>query len=305
MESWVAFRGLASHQLDSFDRFVKSKLQEIVLENSEIRHLAKRNGIVVAYAKCTFQKVHVRSPCIREADGTHRELLPHECRIRGLSYNLSVYVDVLQEQLLNGAVSKKLFSEVLLCRLPCMVGCAACNTVCGARHMVMPSNECALDPRGYFICNGQEKVVVAQEKMRTNFVFVKAVGPAAFTAEVRSLHASKTRSTSTLLVHISSRAGQLGEVLTVSLPFIEVQISACALLKILGFQSLDEMLALLEAHCGAEAAGIGGGSSPQMSSGRARWLLGVRQPRSWLTRSAASPRRHGGRCQAGDLASGL
>ena len=256
LESWVAFRGLASHQLDSFDRFVKSKLQEIVLENSEIRHLAKRNGIVVAYAKCTFQKVHVRSPCIREADGTHRELLPHECRIRGLSYNLSVYVDVLQEQLLNGAVSKKLFSEVLLCRLPCMVGCAACNTVCGARHMVMPSNECALDPRGYFICNGQEKVVVAQEKMRTNFVFVKAVGPAAFTAEVRSLHASKTRSTSTLLVHISSRAGQLGEVLTVSLPFIEVQISACALLKILGFQSLDEMLALLEAHCGAEAAGM-------------------------------------------------
>ena len=70
LESWVAFRGLASHQLDSFDRFVKSKLQEIVLENSEIRHLAKRNGIVVAYAKCTFQKVHVRSPCIREADGT-------------------------------------------------------------------------------------------------------------------------------------------------------------------------------------------------------------------------------------------
>ena len=250
LESWVAFRGLACHQIESFNRFVSSKLQEIVLENSEIKHQLKRNGAVTASAKCTFQKVYIRSPCVREADGTYRELSPNECRVRGLSYNLSVYVNILQEQLLNGVVATKLFSEVLLCRLPCMVGCLACNTVCSTRHMTLPSGECCLDPRGYFICNGQEKVVIAQEKMRTNFVFVRAMGPSAFTAEVRSLHASKTRSTSTLLVHLSSRAGQLGEVLMVSLPFIEVQVTACALFKILGFEDLEGMLSLMESHCG-------------------------------------------------------
>lgn len=251
LESWVAFRGLACHQIESFNRFIGSKLQEIVLENSEIKHQIKRNGAVTASAKCTFQKIYIRSPCFREADGTYRELSPNECRVRGLSYNLSVYVNILQEQLLNGVVATKLFCEVLLCRLPCMVGCMACNTVCSTRHMTLPSGECRLDPRGYFICNGQEKVVIAQEKMRTNFVFVRAMGPSAFTAEVRSLHASKTRSTSTLQVHLSSRAGQLGEVLMVSLPFIEVQVTACALFKILGFEDLEEMMAFMESHCGA------------------------------------------------------
>ena len=36
-------------------------------------------------------------------------------------------------------------------------------------------NECPLDPGGYFIINGSEKVLIAQEKMATNtgrFVFV-------------------------------------------------------------------------------------------------------------------------------------
>lgn len=29
-------------------------------------------------------------------------------------------------------------------------------------------NECPLDPGGYFIINGSEKVIIAQEKMATN-----------------------------------------------------------------------------------------------------------------------------------------
>jgi len=246
----MAFRGLACHQIESFNRFISVKLKEIVQENSEIKHQVRRNGVVTASARCVFQEVFIRSPCMREADGSYRELSPHECRVRGLSYNLSVYVNILQEQLINGVQFVTRFCEVLLCRLPCMIGCIACNTVCSPRQMAQPSGECCLDPRGYFVCNGQEKVVIAQEKLRTNFAVVRQTGPSAFTAEVRSLHPSKTRSTSTLLVHLSSRAGQLGELLMVSLPFIEVQVTACALFKILGFAGLEEMLAFLEPHVG-------------------------------------------------------
>ena len=256
LEAWVSFRGLASHQIESYNRFVTTKLQDIILENSEIKHQIKRNGSssVTAFARCTFQKVYVRSPCVREADGTYRELSPNECRVRGLSYNISVYVNILQEQILNDTTSSKHYSEVLLCRLPCMVGSAVCNTVCSSRQMVSQLGECPLDPRGYFICNGQEKVVIAQEKMRTNFTFVRKMGPSSYNAEVRSLHASKTRSTSTLVVNLSSRAGQLGELLMVNLPFIEVQVTASALFKILGFKDLEAMLDFMEPHAGAEGS---------------------------------------------------
>ena len=35
-------------------------------------------------------------------------------------------------------------------------------------------NECALDPGGYFIVNGQEKVILVQEQLSKNRVIVEA-----------------------------------------------------------------------------------------------------------------------------------
>lgn len=86
----------ARGQIESFNAFLLTKLQDIVLENSDIKHQSKKGGVVVSSAACTFQKVFIRSPCIREADGTYRELMPQECRLRGLTYNVSVYVNILE-----------------------------------------------------------------------------------------------------------------------------------------------------------------------------------------------------------------
>lgn len=50
-------------------------------------------------------------------------------------------------------------------------------------------NECPEDPGGYFVINGQEKVLIAQERMAGNHVYVFAKGqpsPVAFLAEIRS-----------------------------------------------------------------------------------------------------------------------
>ena len=50
-------------------------------------------------------------------------------------------------------------------------------------------NECPYDSGGYFIINGSEKVLIAQERMATNhdYVFAKAQpSPISFLAEIRS-----------------------------------------------------------------------------------------------------------------------
>jgi DNA-directed RNA polymerase II subunit RPB2 len=51
-------------------------------------------------------------------------------------------------------------------------------------------NECPDDPGGYFVINGQEKVLIAQERMAGNHVYVFAKGqpsPISFLAEIRSV----------------------------------------------------------------------------------------------------------------------
>lgn len=50
-------------------------------------------------------------------------------------------------------------------------------------------NECPLDPGGYFIINGSEKVLIAQEKMASNtvYVFQEKGSKYAYKAECRSV----------------------------------------------------------------------------------------------------------------------
>jgi DNA-directed RNA polymerase II subunit RPB2 len=93
--------------------------------------------------------------------------------------------------------------------------------------------------------NGNEKSVVAQEKMRTNFIFVRKLGPRAVCAEIRSLHASKTRSTSTLTVQLSARAGLHAETTEVRLPFVDLNIPIGVIFKILGLDSADQITAFI------------------------------------------------------------
>lgn len=49
-------------------------------------------------------------------------------------------------------------------------------------------NECPLDPGGYFVINGSEKVLIAQEKMATNTVYVFSMkdGKYVYKTECRS-----------------------------------------------------------------------------------------------------------------------
>ena len=68
-------------------------------------------------------------------------------------------------------------------------------------------NECPLDPGGYFIINGSEKVLIAQEKMATNTVYVFSMkdGKFAYKTEIRSCLEHSSRPTSTLWINMLAR----------------------------------------------------------------------------------------------------
>lgn len=73
--------------------------------------------------------------------------------------------------------------------------------------------ECPLDQGGYFIINGSEKVLIAQEKMSTNHVYVfkkRQPNKYAFVAEVRSMAESQNRPPSTMFVRMLSRTSAKG-----------------------------------------------------------------------------------------------
>ena len=88
-------------------------------------------------------------------------ILPFETRIRNLTYASSVYIDI---RIVNNEDEPLVFEHCLLCKLPMMVGCKLCNL----QLEDLNSKECEYDNGGYFIINGSEKVLIAQEKMNNN-----------------------------------------------------------------------------------------------------------------------------------------
>ena len=76
----------------SFNHFVDRKLKIIVMENSELKIESDRRNEV---HELKFVDVYMHPPSLREADGRHHLVYPYEARIRELSYNFSVFVNVL------------------------------------------------------------------------------------------------------------------------------------------------------------------------------------------------------------------
>jgi DNA-directed RNA polymerase II subunit RPB2 len=80
---------------------------------------------------------------------------------------------------------------VFIGRVPIMVRSSYCSLKDKTELERIQFKECSFDQGGYFIINGGEKVLVAQEKMANNFVYVfekKITGQrlSSWSAEIRS-----------------------------------------------------------------------------------------------------------------------
>ncbi|MEM1927769.1 MAG: DNA-directed RNA polymerase subunit B [Acidilobaceae archaeon] len=202
-ELWAVFKsyleslGLARQHLDSYNEFVSRKLSEIVKANSEIRpawwrvrraQLAGAPDIRVVVRIPEKLEQAFGRPMVKEADGYQHPITPYECRIRDISYTAPLYAEVTLIQ--DGVEVERRI--VKIADFPVMV-----RSVIDPLSKLSPEELIAIgedprDPGGYFIINGNEKVIVAQEDLAVNRIIV---GPAqAGTAKIT--HSAKVVSTS-------------------------------------------------------------------------------------------------------------
>lgn len=93
-----------------------------------------------------------------------------ECRLRDMTYAANIVMDIayIRDR------KKIIRRNVHLGRMPVMLKSSKC-VLAGANNSQMElMNECPLDPGGYFIINGTEKVILIQEQLSKNRVIVEA-----------------------------------------------------------------------------------------------------------------------------------
>ena len=115
-----------------------------------------------------FGKVRVGKPNIIEADGSVSKITPISAKLRNLTYATPVFIELsvkYEEQTES--------SEVEIGRIPVIVKGNACNTYEMNKEELKNNYMDPLDQGGYFIINGNERVIVMSEDLASNQPFIE------------------------------------------------------------------------------------------------------------------------------------
>ncbi|KAI2467997.1 DNA-dependent RNA polymerase II beta subunit [Annulohypoxylon bovei var. microspora] len=292
--SYFKRKGLVSQQIDSFNDFQETTIQELVEEHSQIsvdEHNPPSDGRAVALRRYDLKLGHVTiaRPIAMESDNTSGPLLPYECRDRNMTYAAPIYVKVDskvtacieqdiplhemdeeqqaearntgkhptrlvwedEENILETPASDKgkAGDQIFIGKLPIMVKSKACHLNGETDDELFLLNECPYDQGGYFIINGSEKVLIAQERSAANIVqvFKKAQpSPFSYTAEIRSALEKGSRLISSLMLKLYTKGdasrGGYGETIHTTLPFVRADLPIAIVFRALGVVSDEEIL---------------------------------------------------------------
>lgn len=129
-----------------------------------------------------FGQVYVHKPIVYEADGEQRELYPQECRLRSLTYYSQVFIDIIVNKYeldqnhkfstKDEPINTKTFQRIKLGNVPIMLRSRYCILNRRMDRDLTKAGECVFDQGGYFVINGSEKVIIAQERLSNNHVYV-------------------------------------------------------------------------------------------------------------------------------------
>ncbi|CAA0825111.1 DNA-directed RNA polymerase II subunit 2 [Striga hermonthica] len=254
-------KGLVRQQLDSFDEFIQNTMQEIVDESAdiEIRPESQHNpghqpDFAETIYKISFGQIYLSKPMMTESDGETATLFPKAARLRNLTYSAPLYVDVTKRVIRKGHDGEEVtetqdFTKVFIGKVPIMLRSSYCTLYQNSEKDLTELGECPYDQGGYFIINGSEKVLIAQEKMSTNHVYVfkkRQPNKYAYVAEVRSMAETQNRPPSTMFVRMLSRTsakgGSSGQYIRATLPYIRTEIPIIVVFRALGFIADKDIL---------------------------------------------------------------
>ncbi len=160
IKKYLEEHSLVESNIISFNEFLEHRMQEIVDEISEAMNNEE--------FEISLGKVRIEKPKVIEADGSSSLIMPYEARLRNLTYSAPVTLEITVKK--GDTVDSE---TVEVGKIPIMVKSKACNTYGMSDQELIDNYSDPLDPGGYFIINGNERVMVMAEDLAENQPFIE------------------------------------------------------------------------------------------------------------------------------------
>lgn len=195
LPAFLKVRGLVKQHIDSFNYFVNYEIKKIIhaKANEKVSSDANPNF----YLKYT--DIHVGMPCV-EQDYILEPITPHQCRLRDMTYSAPISVDVEYTRG-NEIVQRKGKGALTIGRMPIMLRSCRCVLTGKNEAELAQLGECPLDPGGYFVVKGTEKVILIQEQLSKNRIIIDTDSSGSVTASVTSSTHERKSKTNIIVKH--------------------------------------------------------------------------------------------------------
>ncbi|KAF7994414.1 hypothetical protein HCN44_003886 [Aphidius gifuensis] len=219
-------KGLVKQHIDSFNYFINVDIKKIVQANNQIFSEADPLFFL------RYLDVRIGPPNEPDGKGNLRPTTPHECRLRDINYTAQILVDVEYSR----GSDRVVLHDVAIGRMPIMLRSSNCVLTDKSHFQLAELDDCPLDPGGYFVINGQEKVILIQEQMLRNRILLEKDTKGCFVAFCNS--STDERKTKTTIVGKSGKYYLRHNIFQDDIPI-------CVLFKAMGITSDMEIMQLI------------------------------------------------------------
>ena len=175
-EKYFTRQKIVQHHVDSFNDFLEYGMQQVVDELGTIdTDIGKtgEEGVPTERVHVKLGKLRVGTPVVKEADGAVDTLYPNDARLRNVSYAASMYLEMSIVRTTDEGVTEDEAVEVEIGSLPIMLMSNACNMYDLSADELAEFGEDPMDPGGYFIINGTERVIMTLEDLVPNKILTE------------------------------------------------------------------------------------------------------------------------------------
>ena len=248
---------LVRHQLESYNNFVGYQIIKTIemFNPVNIKSEQDYDPISGKYALeifITFENFQIYRPQIHENNGATKLMFPQEARLRNFTYASSMTLDMnikyivrTGENLDNMSTFYKNLPKIHIGKLPIMLKSNICVLSQYKYIENVYSGECKFDAGGYFIINGSEKTVLAQERAAENKIYCYNVSKNntkyTWTAEINSIPDFKCISPKKTILMISSKDNGFGFPIYIQIPRVKQPVPLFIVFRALGIISDKEI----------------------------------------------------------------